>query len=318
MNTDEIMDRRDESEAEENMLNTEKAGCRICPRNCGARRSDGKKGYCGVDESLVVSRAALHMWEEPCISGRNGSGTVFFAGCPMHCVYCQNYEIAGGRGKTISLLRLVEIFLELQGKGAHNINLVTPTHYSLVIAEAVRQAREKGLTVPVVYNCSGYESVDTLRKLEGLVDIYLTDFKYPDAVGAEKYSHAPDYPEVAFEALKEMVRQQPEGIFDEEGMMQKGVIVRHLLLPGRVKAGKEVIRRVYEAFGNQVYLSLMNQYTPFEQVGEKYPELARRVTDREYGRLLEYAMDLGIENGFFQEGDTAEESFIPAFDGEGV
>lgn len=293
-------------------------GCRICPRECGALREEGKRGYCGVDAKIRLSRAALHMWEEPCISGEQGSGAVFFSGCPMHCVYCQNYEIAGGRGKEVSLERLTEIFLELQGKGANNINLVTPTHYSLAILQAVKAARERGLTVPVVYNCSGYEAVDTLRKLKGIVDIYLTDFKYPDAEGAEKYSHAPDYPEVAMAALEEMVRQQPKAVFDETGLMKKGVIVRHLLLPGRVKAGKEVVRKVYEKFGNQVYLSLMNQYTPFEQVGKKYPELARRVTDREYGKLLTYAMDLGVEHGFFQEGDTAEESFIPAFDYEGV
>ncbi len=297
---------------------TGQSTCRICPRNCGVRRTEGQRGICGVDSVIRVSRAALHMWEEPCISGSRGSGAVFFAGCPLHCVYCQNYEIADGTGKEITVERLAEIFLELQEKQAHNINLVTPTHYSPVIAEAVRAARERGLVIPIVYNCSGYESVDTLKKLEKIVDIYLTDFKYPDTEGAEKYSHAPDYPETAMSALREMVRQQPEGIFDEEGMMQKGVIVRHLLLPGKVKAGKEVIRRVYETFGDQVYLSLMNQYTPFPRVEEKFPELARKVTDREYRRLLEYAMELGVEYGFFQEGDTAEESFIPAFDGEGV
>lgn len=293
-------------------------GCRICPRNCGADRNAGKKGYCSVDSVIRLSRAALHMWEEPCISGAEGSGAVFFAGCPMHCVYCQNYEIAGGRGKEITLERLADIFLELQEKQANNINLVTPTHYSLQIIDAVRMAREKGLTIPIVYNCSGYENVDTLKMLDGIVDIYLTDFKYPDSEGAEKYSHAPDYPEVAFAALKEMVRQQPIPVFDERGIMQTGVIVRHLLLPGRVKKAKEVMKLIYEAFGDQVYFSLMNQYTPFEKVGEKFPELARRVTDREYGRLLDYAMELGVEKCFFQEGDTAEESFIPAFDYEGV
>lgn len=294
------------------------SSCHLCPRDCGARRDLGRKGICSVDAGIRVTRAALHMWEEPCISGTEGSGTVFFAGCPMHCVYCQNYEIADGRGKEIPLERLTEIFLELQEKRANNINLVTPTHYSDVIAVAIRKARERGLTIPIVYNCSGYERVETLDMLEGLVDIYLTDFKYPDSEGAEKYSHAPDYPEVAMAALGEMVRQQPEAAFDQRGMMQKGVIVRHLLLPGRVKAAKEVVRRVYETFGDRVYLSLMNQYTPFEKVGEKYPELARRVTDREYSRLLDFAMELGIENGFFQEGETAMESFIPDFDEEGV
>ncbi len=293
-------------------------GCRICPRQCGAERQKGQRGYCGTDAVLRVSRAALHFWEEPCISGTKGSGAVFFAGCPLHCVYCQNYSISGGSGKEISIERLAEIFLELQEKGAHNINLVTPTHYSPEIAEALREAEKRGLDLPVVYNCSGYESVDTLKNLEGIVDIYLADYKYPDREGAEKYSHAPDYPETAMEALREMVRQQPEGVFDDEGLMKKGVIVRHLLLPGRVKFGKESVRRIYEAFGNQVYLSLMNQYTPFPHVENRYPELARKVTEREYRRLLDYALELGITNGFFQEGETAKESFIPAFDGEGV
>ena len=293
-------------------------GCQICPRNCGAKRAEGKKGVCGAPETILVSRAALHMWEEPCISGTEGSGAVFFAGCPLHCVYCQNYEISWGQGVVVTLDRLADIFLELQQEKANNINLVTPTHYSLQIADAVRMAREKGLTIPIVYNCSGYENVETLRQLEGIVDIYLTDFKYSDSAGAEKYSHAPDYPEIAYAALEEMVRQQPTPEFDERGMMQKGVIVRHLLLPGRVKKAKEVVKLVYEAFGDQVYLSLMNQYTPFERVGEKYPELARKVTDREYGRLLDFAMNLGMEQCFIQEGETAEESFIPAFDGEGV
>lgn len=296
----------------------ETENCRICPRKCGALRAEGKKGVCGVDDSILVSRAALHMWEEPCISGNRGSGAVFFSGCPLHCVYCQNYEIADGAGKEISRERLTEIFLELQAKNANNINLVTPTHYAPAIAEAVRAARERGLQLPVVYNCSGYESVDTLKALADCVDIYLTDFKYPDAEGALRYSHAPDYPEVAMKALTEMVRQQSACIFDEDGMMQKGVIVRHLLLPGRVKAGKEVVRKVFEVFGERVYLSLMNQYTPFSRVGKVYPELARRVTEREYRRLLDYVLELGVEQAFFQEGETAMESFIPAFDGEGI
>lgn len=243
---------------------------------------------------------------------------MFFAGCPLHCVYCQNYEIADGTGTIISTERLAEIFLELQEKQAHNINLVTPTQYAPEIAEAVRMAREQGLFLPIVYNCSGYESVDSLKKLEEIVDIYLTDYKYPDPEGARRYSRAPDYPETALAAVREMVRQQPVSQFDENGIMQKGVIVRHLLLPGRVRAGKEAVRILQESFGDRIYLSLMNQYTPFSRVREKYPELARKVTGREYRRLLEYAMELGMEQGFFQEGDTAEESFIPAFDGEGV
>ncbi len=293
--------------------------CTLCPRSCGADRAAGQKGYCGVGGTKIkAARAALHMWEEPCISGSQGSGTVFFSGCPLRCVYCQNRDIArAGAGKEITVERLSEIFLELQEKGAANINLVTPTHYTPEIVKAVAEARDGGLTLPIVYNCGGYEKPETLRTLEGIVDIYLTDFKYMDAEAARRYSHAPDYPEIAKEALGEMVRQQPEPVFDEKGMMKKGVIVRHLLLPGHLKNAEAVVKYVYETYGNRVYLSLMNQYTPLPGM-EKWPEINRKVTRREYDRLLDYAVELGVENGFIQEGRTAEESFIPAFDCEGI
>ena len=293
--------------------------CTLCPRSCGADRAAGQKGYCGVGGTKIkAARAALHMWEEPCISGSQGSGTVFFSGCPLRCVYCQNRDIArAGAGKEITVERLSEIFLELQEKGAANINLVTPTHYTPEIVKAVAEARDGGLTLPIVYNCGGYEKPETLRTLEGIVDIYLTDFKYMDAEAARRYSHAPDYPEIAKEALGEMVRQQPEPVFDEKGMMKKGVIVRHLLLPGHLKNAEAVVKYVYETYGNRVYLSLMNQYTPLPGI-EKWPEINRKVTRREYDRLLDYAVELGVENGFIQEGGTAEESFIPAFDCEGI
>lgn len=293
--------------------------CTLCPRSCGAVRAAGQKGYCGVGGTKIkAARAALHMWEEPCISGSQGSGTVFFSGCPLRCVYCQNRDIArAGAGKEITVERLSEIFLELQEKGAANINLVTPTHYTPEIVKAVAEARDGGLTLPIVYNCGGYEKPETLRTLEGIVDIYLTDFKYMDAEAARRYSHAPDYPEIAKEALGEMVRQQPEPVFDEKGMMKKGVIVRHLLLPGHLKNAEAVVKYVYETYGNRVYLSLMNQYTPLPGM-EKWPEINRKVTRREYDRLLDYAVELGVENGFIQEGRTAEESFIPAFDCEGI
>ena len=293
--------------------------CTLCPRSCGADRAAGQKGYCGVGGTKIkAARAALHMWEEPCISGSQGSGTVFFSGCPLRCVYCQNRDIArAGAGKEITVERLSEIFLELQEKGAANINLVTPTHYTPEIVKAVAEARDGGLTLPIVYNCGGYEKPETLRTLEGIVDIYLTDFKYMDAEAARRYSHAPDYPEIAKEALGEMVRQQPEPVFDEKGMMKKGLIVRHLLLPGHLKNAEAVVKYVYETYGNRVYLSLMNQYTPLPGM-EKWPEIDRKVTRREYGRLLDYAVELGVENGFIQEGGTAEESFIPAFDCEGI
>ena len=294
--------------------------CTLCPRDCHADRDHGQCGACGMTNDIMIARAALHMWEEPCISGKNGSGTVFFVGCPLRCIYCQNVQIAHtgkGRGqqkeKSISPKDLAEIFLELERKKAENINLVTPTHYTIQIIEALKLAKEQGLSVPVVYNCSGYEKAETLRMLNGLVDIYLTDFKYMDAKLAERLSHAGDYPEVIKEALEEMVSQCPEAVFDSDGMMQRGVIVRHLLLPNHVENAKAVVKYVYETYGEQVYLSLMNQYTPMKQVAED-PELSRRVTKREYDKLVDYALSLGVEHGFIQEGETAKESFIPPFD----
>lgn len=263
------------------------------------------------------ARAALHMWEEPCISGEMGSGTVFFSGCPLRCVYCQNYSIANAEsGTVITEEKLTDIFLDLQEKGAANINLVTPTHYTPEIIRAIKSAKRRGMTLPIVYNCSGYEKVETLQMLDGIVDVYLTDFKYMDAKVALRYSKAEDYPEVAKAALREMVRQQGEAKFDEKGMMQKGVIVRHLLLPGYVQNAKDVVKYVYDTYGDDVFLSLMNQYTPLPHVAT-YPEINRRVTEEEYDELVNYAIAIGVENGFIQEGETAEESFIPAFEGEG-
>lgn len=293
-------------------------GCSICPRSCNVDRTHGQKGVCGVSGTGIYgARAALHMWEEPCISGEEGSGTVFFSGCPLRCVYCQNYDIARAKcGTEITIERLSEIFIELQEKGANNINLVTPTHYSIEIIEAVGMARKNGLHIPVVYNCSGYESVITLKKLEGIVDIYLVDYKYEDKALAKRYSNAENYPEIVKMALEEMVRQCPKAEFDERGIMQKGVIVRHLLLPGQLQNGQDVVKYVYETYGDDVFLSLMNQYTPLSHV-EKWPELNRRVTEEEYDLLVDYAIELGVENGFIQEGETAQESFIPAFEGEG-
>lgn len=297
----------------------ESSNCSLCPRTCNASRKAGQKGICGVSgKGIHVARAALHMWEEPCISGSTGSGTVFFSGCPLRCVYCQNYQIASAEiGKEITIDRLSEIFLELQTKGAANINLVTPTHYTPEIIKAVKQAKRNGLKLPIIYNCSGYESIYTLRQLEGMVDIYLTDFKYMEPELAKRYSRAEDYPEIAKEALQEMVRQQHQAEFNDQGMMTRGVIVRHLLLPNHLKNAKAVVQYVYETYGNQVYLSLMNQYTPLPQVAD-IPELNRKVTKREYERLVEYAVSLGVDQGFVQEGETAGESFIPDFDYEGI
>ena len=291
--------------------------CSLCPRMCNIDR-EVTTGYCGVKNTLRVARAALHFWEEPCISGEEGSGAVFFTGCNLRCVFCQNYQIARAeQGKEITVERLSEIFLELQEKKANNINLVTATHYVPQVVEALKMAKSQGLHIPVVYNCGGYETLETLKLLEGLVDIYLPDFKYVDSERAKRYSHAEDYPEAAKTALAEMVRQQPRAEFDERGMMKKGVIVRHLMLPGGIKDSKAVVKYLYETYGNQIFVSLMNQYTPLPHVTD-YPEINRKLKKFEYDRLVDYAIALGVENGFIQEGETAEESFIPAFTNEGV
>ena len=294
-----------------------KMKCSLCPRMCNVDR-EITTGYCGVKKTLRVARAALHFWEEPCISGEEGSGAVFFTGCNLRCVFCQNFQIARAeQGKEITVERLSEIFLELQEQKANNINLVTATHYVPQVVEALKIAKEKGLHIPVVYNCGGYETVETLKLLEGLVDIYLPDFKYVDHDRAKRYSRAEDYPEAAKKALAEMVRQQPEAEFDERGIMKKGVIVRHLMLPGGIKDSKAVVKYLYETYGNHIFISLMNQYTPLPHVAD-YPEIDRKLKKFEYDRLVDYAISLGVENGFIQEGETAEESFIPAFTNEGV
>lgn len=285
-----------------------------------ADREYGKKGFCGESAKVRVARAALHMWEEPCISGENGSGTVFFVGCTLRCVYCQNHEISSGNvGKEISVERLAEIFLELEAQGANNINLVTPTHFVPQIIQALKLAKIKGMALPVVYNTSGYEKLDTLRMLDGYVDIYLPDFKYLNEKHAKKYSMAEDYPEKVKIAIEEMVRQVGEPVFDENGIMRKGVIVRHLLLPGCLEDGKKIVHYLHQTYGDKIYMSLMNQYTPLESLDrERYPELNKRVTEKAYDWLVDYALSIGVEQAFIQEGDTAEESFIPPFTLEGV
>ena len=295
--------------------------CDLCPRKCLVDRKKGEKGICGQTENLKVARAALHFWEEPCISGDAGSGAVFFSGCPLHCVFCQNENIANGTvGKEISLERLVDIFLELQEKGANNINLVTPGHFVPQIVKALDQAKKEGLTLPVVYNTSSYETVDTIRMLDGYVDIYLPDFKYMSPVLSKKYSHAPDYAQVAKAVIAEMVRQTGKAVFvngDEDNLILRGTIVRHLTLPGCMEDSMQILKYLHETYGDTIYISIMNQFTPLSNL-EKYPELNRKITDEEYKALVDYAIEIGIENGFIQEGDTAEESFIPAFDCEGV
>lgn len=292
--------------------------CLLCPRKCGINRRTGQTGVCGVSSEIKVARAALHYWEEPCISGKRGSGAVFFSGCSLHCVFCQNREISDGKeGKVISKERLSDIFIELAGKGANNINLVTPGQYIPDIVWAVNDAKSRGMKLPIIYNTSGYENVTELKLLEGIVDVYLLDFKYMDSTLSARYSRAKDYPSVAKQALSEMVRQQPDVVIDDAtGLIQKGVIVRQLLLPGHVNDAKTVLKYLYDTYHDHVYISMMSQFTPIAL--EDYPEINRTVTRREYERLVDYALEIGITNAFIQEGDVAKDSFIPAFDCEGV
>lgn len=290
----------------------------MCPRKCGINRRTGQTGVCGVSSEIKVARAALHYWEEPCISGKRGSGAVFFSGCSLHCVFCQNREISDGKeGKVISKERLSDIFMELADKGANNINLVTPGQYIPDIVWAVNDAKSRGMKLPIIYNTSGYENVTELKLLEGIVDVYLPDFKYMDSTLSARYSRAKDYPSVAKQALSEMVRQQPDVVIDDAtGLIQKGVIVRQLLLPGHVNDAKAVLKYLYDTYHDHVYISMMSQFTPIAL--KDYPEINRTVTRREYERLVDYAIEIGITNAFIQEGDVAKDSFIPAFDCEGV
>ena len=292
--------------------------CLLCPRKCGINRRTGQTGVCGVSSEIKVARAALHYWEEPCISGKRGSGAVFFSGCSLHCVFCQNREISDGKeGKVISKERLSDIFIEIADKGANNINLVTPGQYIPDIVWAVNDAKSRGMKLPIIYNTSGYENVTELKLLEGIVDVYLPDFKYMDSTLSARYSRAKDYPSVAKQALSEMVRQQPEVVIDDAtGLIQKGVIVRQLLLPGHVNDAKAVLKYLYDTYHDHVYISMMSQFTPIAL--KNYPEINRTVTKREYERLVNYALEIGITNAFIQEGDVAKDSFIPAFDCEGV
>lgn len=297
--------------------------CKLCPRACGVSRAEGEKGACGESAVIRLARAALHFWEEPCISGTKGSGAVFFSGCQLRCVYCQNQPIAHGSvGKEISFSRLVDIFFELRDKGANNINLVTPDHFIPQIAEAIDEAKKNGFSLPFVYNTGSYVTVEALRMLDGRIDIYLPDLKYLDEVHAGEYSGAPDYPGVAKAALQEMYRQVGAVQFtqvpgEEEPMLRRGMVVRHLLLPGALADAKRIVAYLYDTYGDDIYISLMSQYTPGEAVAG-HPVLHRRVCRKDYDALVDEALQLGIENAFIQEGSAADESFIPAFDYEGV
>lgn len=287
--------------------------CSICPRKCNADR-ENSVGFCKSPAEFRLARAALHFWEEPCISGENGSGTVFFSGCNLKCVYCQNYEISiENKGIVVDDSRLIEIFKSLIEQGAENINLVNPTHYAYRLADIFSKWK---CPVPVVYNTSGYESVQTLKMLDGIVDIYLTDFKYIRPDKAQKYSNAPDYPEVAKNALAEMKRQVQGYAFDSRGVMQKGVIVRHLVLPQNTNSALRIIDYIAENYSD-TYLSIMAQYVPCGSL-ENHPEINRKITEREYNKVVDYALQTGLENAFIQQTESAEKEFIPPFDFTGI
>ena len=318
--------------------------CRLCPRECGVNRYE-RTGFCGCPAQIRAARAALHFWEEPCISGKGGSGAVFFSGCTLHCVFCQNAEIsqnverrqnaedsqiiethrepderianASGFGLEISTERLMEIFAELEAQGAENINLVTATQYLPQVAEALARTK-KDRHIPVVYNCGGYEKVESLKRLEGLVDIWLPDFKYADPARAGRYSMAVDYPETALAAIREMVRQTGSAVFDAEGHMKRGVIVRHLVMPGGRKDSVEAVRLLAKYFSpEEIRVSILRQFTPTPGCAA-YPELNRRVTSFEYESVIEEVIRLGFSDGYMQEKSSAKEEYIPPFDGEGV
>ena len=313
------------TEEETLFLEKQLSRCVLCPRRCGVNRFRGEVGRCGESLVMRAGLAWLHRWEEPCLTGEKGSGAVFFSGCSLGCRFCQNYEISAAehRGTEVSVARLSQIFLEQQERGAANINLVTGTHFIPQIAAALRRAKRAGLEIPVVWNSSGYELPYALKLLEGLVDIWLPDFKFMDPELADTCAGAPDYPDAVMAAIGEMVRQnrlkehRPFAVFDEKGLMRSGVIVRVLLLPGHVNDAKRILSYLYRTYGDSVFISIMNQYTPMPAVRDD-PVLGRRVTGREYERLLQHAYDLGISQGFIQEGGAAEESFVPAFDGTGL
>lgn len=289
--------------------------CKLCPKKCGANRISGDIGYCGASRDVRVARCALHFWEEPPISGTNGSGTVFFSNCPLKCVYCQNKKIsADGFGCDISTPRLSDIFLELKELGAHNINLVSPTQYMPHIVEAVNSARNSGLHIPIVYNTGGYELTESIDALKDTVDIYLTDFKYMDENISRAFSHSHDYPKFAISSLRAMVKNLGKLEFNGD-IMRRGVIVRHLLLPGYLENAKRVVEYLYKTYGDDIYLSLMNQYTPVSGVPK---QINTRVSDDDYERLLDYAADLGVSQCFIQLDGAAQDTYIPDFDLSGV
>lgn len=288
--------------------------CNICPFKCNVNREKNSLGVCKIGGKIKISYVSTHMWEEPCISGSKGSGTVFFTGCNLRCVFCQNYKISReeSHGKEITEEELADIFLVKQKEGVHNINLVSPTPYLIHIKKAIKIAKEKGLKIPIVYNSNGYENVDSIKELEGLVDVYLPDFKYADDNLARKYSSAINYRENCINVIKEMYRQVGNAKFDKYGIIQKGIIIRHLILPNNIKNSKKVLEEISENISKEVYISLMGQYIPQDKsIG--YKELNRKITKEEYNEVIDYFFEIGLENGFIQELDSASEEYIPKF-----
>lgn len=287
--------------------------CMLCPKKCMVNRNREEIGFCRSGNKIRIAKAYLHEWEEPPITGENGSGTIFFSGCNLRCIYCQNYYISElNNGVEIDTDKFASICLNLQEKGATNINLVTPTHYVPLIIDGLNIAKNLGLKIPIVYNSSGYESVETIKLLEGIVDVYLPDFKYYDDEYAKKYSGCNNYFMYTSEAIKEMIRQKPKCVFDKNGNMLEGVIIRHLILPEREADSKKILKYLYDEYGNRVFYSIMNQYTPVRMC--KYQELNKRVSSQVYDEVIDYAWNLGIRNAFIQEEGTVSESFIPDFD----
>ncbi len=292
------------------------SSCRLCMRNCGKNRTAGEFGFCRSTDKLRVARAALHMWEEPIISGTRGSGTVFFSGCSLGCIFCQNHTISRGNvGKEISVQRLVEIMWELKEKGAHNINFVTPTHYAPTLKEAVVAAKKNGFDLPIIYNTGTYDTAETIKMLDGVIDAFLPDFKYYLGKTGKAYSNAEDYPESAKSAIAQMYKQTGAPVLDDCGLIKSGVAVRVLLLPAHLAEAKLAVKYLYSTYGDNIYISLMKQYTPMPNMPSP---LNRRVTKAEYFELVEYAAALGITKAFIQDFGTAEDSFIPIFDNTGV
>ena len=287
--------------------------CTLCPRKCGINRNNGEKGVCSQTAQIKIGRNALHHWEEPCISGEKGSGTVFFSGCPLRCAYCQNYKPGRGKvGQSVEDTSLCDIFIDLQNKGAHNINLVTAEHFAPHIKDAVVKARENGLKIPVILNSSGYVSAETLELLKDVIDIYLVDFKYMDSEIAKNYSSAPDYPEIAKKAISQMVEIVGNPVFDEDGILKKGVVVRHLCLPSHEEDSKGILRYLFTTYADKIIYSIMRQYTPIKK-HEKFPELNRKITEKEYDEIIDFCIEMGLEEAYIQDDECALESFIPEF-----